>query len=212
MNSDDIRIEGKKFIPYNTGNPPMPLPEYGRTIQNMVDHCVMIPDREERTACAYAIIEVMKTLFPKAVADKNDVSKFWDHLNIMARYELDIDFPCEVAGPESRNVKPAKVPYTQSKLKMRTYGHNIESMIHAVADMEPGMERDTLIDDIVNQMKKLLFAQNPESADNVRIIRDLARISNGKIELDPYNYYMPEYSEFDTPQKKSKKKKLNLNL
>ena len=35
-----------KFIPYNTGMPHLPLPEYGRNIQNMVDYCVGIPDRE----------------------------------------------------------------------------------------------------------------------------------------------------------------------
>ena len=40
---------------YNTGMPDLPMPEYGRNIQQMVDYCVSIPDREERTHCAHSI-------------------------------------------------------------------------------------------------------------------------------------------------------------
>ena len=207
----DILINGKKFLPYNTGSEPLPLPEYGRNIQQMVDHCVMIPDREERTACAYSIIDVMKTLFPKEIADKNDDKKFWDHLNIMARFELDIDFPCLVAGPEERNIKPMKVPYTASKMQLRLYGRIIEGMIATACAMEPSEERDFLIDDIVNQMKKTLVEKNPETATNFRVMQDLARLSKGEIRLDPDTYFIPEYKDFNSPQKSGKKKK-NLNL
>ena len=37
----------------------MTLPEYGRNIQNMVDYCVTIQDREERKRCANTIINIM---------------------------------------------------------------------------------------------------------------------------------------------------------
>ena len=33
---------------YNTQQKRMPLPEYGRSIQNMVDHALTIEDRAER--------------------------------------------------------------------------------------------------------------------------------------------------------------------
>ena len=33
---------------YNTEGKRLTLPEYGRNIQNMVDYCVTIQDREER--------------------------------------------------------------------------------------------------------------------------------------------------------------------
>lgn len=44
---------------YNTQEKRLALPEYGRNIQNMVDYCVTIKDREERKRCANAIINVM---------------------------------------------------------------------------------------------------------------------------------------------------------
>ena len=33
---------------YNTQQKQLILPEYGRNIQNMVDYCVSLPDRDER--------------------------------------------------------------------------------------------------------------------------------------------------------------------
>ncbi len=40
------------------------MPEYGRNVQQMIDHCVSIEDREERTRCANTIINIMGNLFP----------------------------------------------------------------------------------------------------------------------------------------------------
>ena len=44
---------------YNTQQKRMPLPEYGRSIQNMVDHALTIEDRAERQRCANTIINIM---------------------------------------------------------------------------------------------------------------------------------------------------------
>ncbi|MCM1152813.1 MAG: DUF4290 domain-containing protein [Muribaculum sp.] len=211
--NDHITVsDNLKLIPYNTGNEPLPLPEYGRLIQQMVDHCVMIPDREERTFCAYSIVETMKTLFPKAITDKKNDAKFWDHLNIMSRYELDIDFPCEVAGPENQDIKPNRIPYNQSKFAMRHYGRMIERMVDTVAEMEPSSEREEMVYLLVNQMKKQLIAINPEIAENSRVIHDLERMSKGRIFLDPDTYFIPEYEDSADSKtgkgKKNKKSKL----
>lgn len=44
---------------YNTQQKRMPLPEYGRSIQNMVDHALTIQDPAERQRCANTIINIM---------------------------------------------------------------------------------------------------------------------------------------------------------
>ena len=49
---------------YNTQQKRMPLPEYGRSIQNMVDYALTIQDREERQRCANTIINIMGNMFP----------------------------------------------------------------------------------------------------------------------------------------------------
>ena len=50
---------------YNSQQKKLVLPEYGRNVQQMVDYCVEIPDREERTRCAYTIVQIMGNLFPQ---------------------------------------------------------------------------------------------------------------------------------------------------
>ena len=207
MTHDDILSENSfKFIPYNTGMPHLPLPEYGRNIQNMVDYCVEIPDREERTVCAHAIVGVMRTLFPQNVGENGDMKKFWDHLNIMARFELDIDFPCEVVTADTVNPKPRAIPYGKSPIRIRHYGRSLAEMVKIVADMEPGKDRDEKINLIANQMKKLLLVHNPEGVDDARVLRDLYDLSAGKINLVPGQYLLHEFHEVTPTAKKTKKK------
>lgn len=207
MTDDQILTNNKfKFIPYNTGMPQLPLPEYGRNIQNMVDYCVEIPDREERTICAHAIVGVMRTLFPQNIGDKGDMKKFWDHLNIMSRFELDIDFPCEVLTVENANPSPCRLQYSKSPIHNRQYGRNLENIVRIVAMMEEGEDRDRLISMIAHQMKKLLLTHNPDGVDNTRILRDLYNYSDGKIALDPETYILHDFRDV-TPQPQGKKKK-----
>ena len=49
---------------YNTQQRRLPLPEYGRSVQNMVDHALTIEDRAERQRCANTIINIMGGMFP----------------------------------------------------------------------------------------------------------------------------------------------------
>lgn len=96
------------MIPYNTDLKPITLPEFGRNVQGMVDYCVSIPDREERTKCAFAIADIMANLFPGLVGEGRDYSQIWDQINIMSRFQLDIDFPCDVVTADRLNPKPEK--------------------------------------------------------------------------------------------------------
>lgn len=186
---------------------PVLLPEYGRNIQGLVDYCVGIPDREERTACAYAIAETMAGLFPEMVGENNDYSKIWDQINILSRFELDIDFPCEVITAEKMHPVPDKLPYTSSEMRFRHYGKNIEKMIAEVADLEEGEEKDLLISMIAHHMKKLMLQHNKEGVDDAKILRDLALYSGGRIKLDPSTYFLHEFKEIPVPQNHNKKKK-----
>lgn len=205
MEKIDIHSDNYKFLPYNTGMPVLLLPEYGRTIQNMVDYCVEIEDKEERTSCAYAIVNVMKKLFPSHIGEHGDLKKFWDHLNIMSRFELDIDFPCEVVTAESVNVKPSPIPYSKGQIRFRHYGRSLENMIKTVSEMEDGKEKDDLISMIAHQMKKLLLTHNPEGVDNARVLRDLYDYSEGKINLDPATYILHEFHDITPVPVKSKR-------
>ena len=195
------------MLPYNTDMEPVLLPEYGRHLQGLVDYCVGIPDREERTVCAYAIADTMAGMFPELLGINKDYSKIWEQINIMSRFELDIDFPCEVITAEKMNPTPEKLPYTSSAMRFRHYGKNIEQMISTVADLEEGEEKEVLISMLAHHMKKLMLQHNKEGVDDAKILRDLALYSGGKINLDPSTYLLHEYREAPQPQRANNKRK-----
>lgn len=197
------------MIPYNTDLKQIVLPEFGRNVQEMVDYCRSLPDREERTRCAYAVAGIMANLFPELVGENGDWSQIWDHINIISRFSLDIDFPCDVVTEEKLHPKPEKLPYTASTIRYRHYGKNIERMIEVVADMEPGEEREEMISRLAHHMKKLMLLHNKEGVDDAKILKDLREYSRGRIDLDPRTYLLHEFKEAPaaTPSKGKKKKK-----
>lgn len=193
------------MLTYNTQLKKLVLPEYGRNIQQMVDHCLTIEDKEERTRCAYSIINTMGNLFPNLRDIEDFKHKLWDHLAIMSDFKLDIDYPCDVIKPESLNSFPEKVDYYTSPIKYRHYGRSIELMIAKASSMPEGEERDALILLIANHMKKLMLSVNSEGVDDAKILKDLRELSHGAINLNPENYHLHEFKE--APQQTSNKRK-----
>src|SRR5574344_1379613 len=99
---------------YNTQQRKLPLPEYGRSVQNMVDHAMTITDRAERQRCANTIITIMGNMFPSQQREGEDFEhKLWDHLAIMNDFKLDVDYPFEVMAKERMQKPPQRVPYEQ---------------------------------------------------------------------------------------------------
>lgn len=195
------------MLTYNTQMRPLRLPEYGRNIQSMVDYCVTIPDREERTVCAYSIIDSMANLFPELRSGDEFDHKLWDHLMIMSDFKLDIDFPCEVINEENLYSLPEPVPYDNNQFRFRHYGKNIEDMIQVAAAMEPSPEKDNLLFLIANHMKKMMMNFNLEGVDDIRIFNDMRQLSHGAINLTPDDMRLKEYVEPPKPTGKKKKKK-----
>lgn len=193
-------------IPYNVSEPQLILPEYGRNIQKMIDHCVKIADRDERTRCAYSIADVMATLFPSVIGEGGNRQKIWDHINIMSGFKLDIDFPCDVVTEDQLQPSHSSLPYSNALTRYRNYGKNIQDMIKKVAVMENCVEKDQLIFLLANQMKKLLLFHNPENATDSKVFEDIANISEGKILIDASTYRLNEYVDNSTVKTKKKKK------
>ncbi len=193
------------MLTYNTQLKKLALPEYGRNIQQMVDHCLTIEDREERTRCAYAIVKVMGNLFPALRENEDGQHKLWDHLAIMSDFKLDIDFPCEVVCAENLATPPMPVPYDQTPSDTRHYGRLLLSMIKRAAEMVPGRERDALITLLANQMKKTMLAGG-NNIDDRRIYNDLAVLSRGAIRVDETNCVLHNFTMPVVQGKKKKKK------
>ena len=84
-------MEETQSLEYNSQRSTMHLPEYGRNVQKMIDHCRTIADREERNQCAQAIIKVMGQLNPTLRDQEDFTHKLWAHMFIIADFDLDVD-------------------------------------------------------------------------------------------------------------------------
>ena len=170
---------------YNTQRKKMKLPEYGRSIQNMVDYAVTIEDRAERQRCANTIISIMGNMNPQ-LRDVTDFNhKLWDHLAIMSDFKLDIDYPYEIVPQDHLESRPKMVHYPSSKIHYLYYGRTLETLIKAACEFEEGVEKDNIIALIANHMRKSYTAWNKDMVEDQKIIDDLYQLSDGKLTLTP---------------------------
>ena len=161
----------------------MALPEYGRNVQKMVDHIKTIEDREERNRAARTIIQIMGNLNPHLRDEGDFKHKLWDHLALIADFELDIDPPYPPLEPTSLNEKPNQIPYRQEDIRYLHYGRIIEMMIDAASKMKDGDEKEYLTTLIVNQMKKAYVTWNRNQVADEVIIGDMIMLSGGKLKM-----------------------------
>lgn len=168
---------------YNTSLPHMIIPEYGRHIHKMIDHAVTIEDKEERNKIAGAIITVMGQLNPH-LRDVTDFKhKLWDHLFIMSDFKLDVDSPYPLPTRETFQTKPDRVPYPGKKIRFKHYGRTAQDLIEKAKEYEDGEEKDVLVEQIANLMKRSYLNWNRDSVDDEVILKQLNELSEGKLKL-----------------------------
>lgn len=166
---------------YNTSMQKLVLPEYGRNIQMMVDKMKAIENRDERNEAAKAIINIMGNMNPH-LRDINDFRhKLWDHLFIMAKFDLDISSPYPTPTPESFSERPKNVSYNQRHVRFRHFGHIITQLIKTATEFPENEEKEILITVIANHMKKSYLMWNKEVVTDETIFKAMTEISKGKI-------------------------------
>ena len=179
-------------LQYNTQLKKLLLPEYGRNVQQMVDHCLTIEDGAERTRCANTIINIMGNLFTHLRDVEDFKHKLWDHLAIMADFKLDIDYPYEIIKKENLYTRPDPIPYQSTSIRYLHYGKSLEAMIKKASEMPEGDERNYLIFLLANHMKKSFLTWNKEVVDDEKIFKDLREYSQGKIDLNQETFKLKE--------------------
>jgi hypothetical protein len=168
---------------YNTQRKKMELPEYGRSVQNMVDHALTIEDREERQRCANTIINIMGGMFPHLRDVPDFKHKLWDHLAIMSDFKLDIDYPFEIVKKEDLVMKPETVAYSNGKIRYRHYGRFLEELVKKAVEIEDEDERKALVRLLALQMKRSISNWNKEGIEDQKILDDIREYSKGVIDL-----------------------------
>ena len=171
------------MMEYNTQRNKLSISEYGRNVQKMVNLAKTIEDREIRTKFAKVIVQIMGQMNPQ-IRDSGDFRhKLWDHLHIIANFELDVDSPYPPPSKDILETKPERLEYSSNKIRFKTYGSNIAKIIEKAKAFEEGPERDALIHAIANHLKKSYLNWNRESVDDEQIFDHLKTLSSGDLVL-----------------------------
>ena len=168
---------------YNTNRTKLLMPEYGRNIQQMVEYCKSIPSKEERNEVAKTIVEFMGQRNPHLRDEENYKHKLWDHLYILADYDLDVDAPYPFPTREELAQKPNRMDYPSFENEYKFYGKSILQLIDRAIELEEGEEKEALIQVIANNMKKSYNVYNKEHVQDEVIFRHLKELSQDKLDL-----------------------------
>ena len=168
---------------YNSTRPKLILAEYGRNVQNMVDYICALPTKEERNSYAQVVIDMMGFLNPhlRDVADFKH--KLWDHLHIISDFKIDVDSPYPTPDQDAIHPKPELLNYPQHRIRFKHYGHTIEKMIERARMMPDTEKKQSMAQSIANFMKMAYVTWNKDSVEDDSIIKDLAELSNGELQL-----------------------------
>lgn len=191
---------------YNSQRETITLPEYGRNLHKMVEKVVNTADREKRTRYAHQLIEVMAQLHNTAKDSPEMRHKLWDHLHIMAGFQLDVDSPFPPPSQEVLHTLPKPLAYPKGNLKYNFYGRNIQDLINKVAGLEDGQEKEVLVRNIANQMKKSYLLWNRDSVEDSLIAQHLWDMSHHRLRWSENFQLTPTHEILGLQQQPNKKK------
>ena len=174
---DSITLE------YNTQREPLKMSEYGRNILKMVEQLREIPDKAKRTEQARAIIKTMEILNPQVRQQENWEQKLWDHLYMIAGFDLYVDSPYPCPVKEDFETKPVPLPMKGTKIRATHYGRNIEKILDLLAAEPDGEVKTQMIRSLAIYMRQQYLIWNKDSVSDETIFADIEKLSEYKIKV-----------------------------
>lgn len=185
---------------YNTSREDLKLREFGRNVQKLAKHLLIIEDDEKRSRYAAGLMELMKQVVPSIKDNPEDNQRLWDDLHIMTDFQLDAEGPYEKPEPHLLVKKPEKVAYNQHRINFRHYGVNMELMVGEAKKMEDPEQKEAAIIHIGKLMKSYHATWNKETIDDEVIVKNIGILSDGALAIDiekvkEGNLFEPLYKE-----------------
>ena len=179
-----MEADGKTIkLYYNTEREKLQMPEYGRNVLTMVEQLKAIPDKAKRSEQAKAVVKVMESLNPQVHQQDNFEHKLWDHLYMIAGYDLDIDSPYPAPLPEAKAARPMVIPIDKSPVRATHYGRNIESIIDLIAGEPEGDVKTAMIRSLAIYMRQQYLIWNKDSVADETIFADIEKLSDYRIKI-----------------------------
>jgi hypothetical protein len=183
ISSLGVHSDNTTGMEYNTSLPVMTIAEYGRNVHRMIEYCLELTDREERSRCARSIVRVMVILNPQMKEYADYEHKLWDHLHIISNFKLDVDSPYPKPEPEMIKSKPEIVPYPQSNIRFKHYGKILEDLLQKAMAEKDDKAREIFTDQLAQLMKRHYLNWNRDSVNDQLIVEQLENLSGGKLKV-----------------------------
>lgn len=171
---------------YNTTREPLIISEYGRNMQNLINHAKTIEDAEKRQVFVEQLVELAMQMIPQSNNQEDYRDRIWKHFFRIADYELEVVPPNgEVPNAEDAAKRPDPLEYPATLPTYRHYGYNVQQLIEKAKAMPPGPKRQGFIKALGSYMKLAYQTWNhePYVSDEV-ILSDLENMSEGSLKLE----------------------------
>jgi len=169
---------------YNTTREKLVMPEYGRNIQQMVDYLRTIEDPVKRQKNAKAIIELMGVLNPHLKNVEDFRHKLWDHLYLIADFDLDVESPYPTPTKEKLFKKPEPLKYPSAqRRKQRHLGKNLAAVIDKALAETDEEKRKGFTQSIAYYMKLAYTNWHKEPIHDDMIREELSEMTNGELNV-----------------------------
>jgi len=170
--------------------------EYGRHVQQMVDHLLTIEDKERRQKNAHAVIELMGFLNPHLKNVEDYRHKLWDHLFLISDFKLEVDSPYPIPTRESLKAKPKPLPYPKRYPRYSHLGKHLELVINKAMAEQNEEKRSGFAHIIAYYMKLAYNTWHKELIPDESIRSELNAITQGQLEFTS-TPFVKAYREFD---------------
>lgn len=178
--------------------------EYGRHVQGMVGHLLTIEDKERRQKNAQAVIELMGFLNPHLKNVEDYRHKLWDHLFLIADFNLDVESPYPIPTRESLKARPAALPYPKRYPRYSHLGKHLELVIAKAMAEENEEKRSGFAHIIAYYMKLAYNTWHKELIPDESIRSELNTITKGQLEFTSTPFVRAFREHDDRFQKRGK--------
>lgn len=151
--------------------------------KKMVDHILSIEDKERRQKNAQAVIELMGFFNPHLKSVEDYRHKLWDHLFLIADFNLEVDSPYPIPTRESLKAKPAPLPYPKRYPRYSHLGKHLELVIAKAMAEENEEKRSGFAHIIAYYMKLAYNTWHKELIPDESIRSELNAITQGQLEF-----------------------------
>lgn len=187
-------------LEYNTERPMLTLREYGRNVQNLVQHIKNEEDKEKRNKYAGLLVELMKMINPEFSKDAAEYTqKVWDDLFIISKFDLDVDSPFPIPEATILDRKPDRMRYQSNEIKYRHYGRSIQILIENAIALEDPKEKEGAIVVIGKLMKSFYQTWNRDNIEDEQVIKNIKQMSKDQLDIDIEK--VKEYGLFDSERR-----------